>query len=151
MNNFERKKANTIKWFKRSNPEAWFRINMGPQKWQEYLNEEAEKERKTRSKKLIILIIQYNFNLNKKIMLFQIFILLNLVEAIPFIKDELDLIKLYDYREIAFNEYELISTNLETNDLIDMLTPFPLSIDNDIYCENYINNIKVILISCHLE
>lgn len=83
-------------------------------------------------------------------MLFQVFILLNLVEAIPFIKDELDLIKLYDYREIAFNEYELISTNLETNDLIDMLSPFPLSIDNDIYCENYINNIKeVILISCH--
>lgn len=45
MNSYERKKANTIKWFKRSNPEAWFRINMGPQKWQKYLNEEARKRR----------------------------------------------------------------------------------------------------------
>ena len=26
---YERQKANTAKWFKRSNPDAWFRLNMG--------------------------------------------------------------------------------------------------------------------------
>lgn len=45
MNSYEKKKINTIKWLKRSNPEAWRRINMGPQKWQEYLNQEAKKRK----------------------------------------------------------------------------------------------------------
>ena len=42
MSSYEKKKVNTIKWFKRSNPEAWKRINMGPQKWNDYLNERAK-------------------------------------------------------------------------------------------------------------
>lgn len=65
-------------------------------------------------------------------------------------KNNLIEIKLFDYREIAYNEYELISTNLNTDNFIDFISPFPLSIDNDIYCENYIYDIKeVIILSCY--
>ena len=84
-------------------------------------------------------------------MFLSLLLLLNFVEGIPNIKKELINIKLYDYREVAFNEYNLISTNLNTNDFIDLISPFPLSIDNDIYCENDINNIKeVMLLSCNI-
>ena len=42
---YDRLKANTIKWFKRSNPEAWFRLNMGPIKWDAHLKELAKQRR----------------------------------------------------------------------------------------------------------
>lgn len=51
MNNYQRQKLNTIKWIRRSNPEAWFRINMGPQKYNEYLNEQAKKRKELAEKK----------------------------------------------------------------------------------------------------
>ena len=38
-------------------------------------------------------------------------------------------IKLYDYRYIFSNEYKLTTTNFETNDFIDFITPFLLTIN----------------------
>lgn len=79
-----------------------------------------------------------------------LFFLLNMVESIPNIKNDLTNIKLYDYGDISYNEYEIMTTNLETNDFIDYISPFPLSINNDIYCEDINNNyLEVMLISCH--
>ena len=45
MTKYDEQRKNTIKWFKRSNPEAWFRLNMGPQKWDAHLKELAKKRR----------------------------------------------------------------------------------------------------------
>ena len=39
MTKYDEQKKHTIKWFKRSNPEALYRINMGPQKWDAHLKE----------------------------------------------------------------------------------------------------------------
>lgn len=84
------------------------------------------------------------------LLLISVITLSNFVFSIPNQKNNLIEIKLFDYREIAYNEYELISTNLNTDNFIDFISPFPLSIDNDIYCENYINDIKeVIILSCY--
>ena len=82
--------------------------------------------------------------------MYNLFLVINLAIAIPFINDEFTEIKLYDYRDISYNEYEIMTTNLETNDFIDYISPFPLSINNDIYCEDINNNyLEVMLISCH--
>ena len=45
MTKYDEQRKNTIKWIKRSNPEAWFRLNMGPQKWDAHLKELAKKRR----------------------------------------------------------------------------------------------------------
>lgn len=49
---YDKLKANTIKWFKRSNPEAWKRVNMGPHKWDAHLKELARKRRELSSSKI---------------------------------------------------------------------------------------------------
>lgn len=52
MTKYDEQKKNTIKWFKRSNPEAWFRINMGPHKWDAHLKELAKKRREKQASKV---------------------------------------------------------------------------------------------------
>ena len=72
------------------------------------------------------------------------------LHSIPIQNDFFNNIKLYDYRYIFSNEYKLTTTNFETNDFIDFITPFPLAIDEDIYCEKNLNNeIEVLVINCN--
>ena len=52
MTKYDEQKKNTIKWIKRSNPEAWFRLNMGPQKWDAHLKELAKKRREKLASKV---------------------------------------------------------------------------------------------------
>lgn len=75
----------------------------------------------------------------------------NYVFSIPILKDTFNNIKLYDFRELFTNEYNITSTNFETNDFIDFITPYPLIINKDIYCEKNLNEyIEVLIINCHI-
>ena len=45
MTKYDEQKKNTMEWIKRSNPKAWYRNNMSPQKWDTHLKELAKKRR----------------------------------------------------------------------------------------------------------
>jgi hypothetical protein len=71
--------------------------------------------------------------------------------SIPIQNDFFNNIRLYDYRYIFSNEYRLTITNFETNDFIDLITPFPLAIDQDVYCEKILDDeIEVLVINCEI-
>ena len=71
--------------------------------------------------------------------------------SIPIQNDFFNNIRLYDYRYIFSNEYRLTITNFEINDFIDLITPFPLAIDQDVYCEKILDDeIEVLVINCEI-
>ena len=81
--------------------------------------------------------------------IFILIIQITQLHSIPIQKDFFYNIKLYDYRYIFSNEYKLTTTNFETNDFINFVTPIPLGIDQDIYCEKKSNDVlEVLIINC---